>query len=217
MGVYHKIPRRVAKLSDKKMIQTRWIDVNKGDKANPDYRSRLVAKEFKEKGMGGADTFAATPPAEMLKVLISRCTTARDGGSHKMRERCIMTNGVKRAYFYAQVRSEIFIEIPPEDRTAEDDEQDNVAQLQLSMYGTREAAVAWQSKVKEVVHRLGFETCIANPCIFKHHAMNIEPMVHGDDLISIGDRNALNWFRRQLEQEFEIKTTIIGWKDSLEK
>ena len=28
-------------------ISTRWVDVNKGDDANPEYRSRLVAQEIK--------------------------------------------------------------------------------------------------------------------------------------------------------------------------
>ena len=41
-------------------IGTRWIDINKGDTANPNYRSRLVAKEFKVDNR--PELFAATPP-----------------------------------------------------------------------------------------------------------------------------------------------------------
>ncbi len=55
----------------------RWIDVNKGDEASPNYRSRLVAKEFKSAG-GVAeddDLFAGTPPLEALKLLISDAAT----------------------------------------------------------------------------------------------------------------------------------------------
>ena len=57
---------------------------------------------------------------------------------------------------------------------------------------------------------------MANPCIFNNHAMSIETMVHGDDFMSIGEKSALEWFRNKLEAEFEIKTTIIGWKDNME-
>ena len=27
-------------------ISTRWVDINKGDEANPEYRSRWVARDF---------------------------------------------------------------------------------------------------------------------------------------------------------------------------
>ena len=80
MRVYEKVPRWMAQRQNKKVIQTRWIDVNKGDDSNPDYRSRLLAKEFRDNCARGMETFAATPPAEMLKVLISRCATASRGG-----------------------------------------------------------------------------------------------------------------------------------------
>ena len=42
--VYDKIPRQQALRSKWKIIRTRWIDINKGDDANPVYRSRLVGK-----------------------------------------------------------------------------------------------------------------------------------------------------------------------------
>ena len=46
-------------------IGTRWIDVNKGDDDNPEYRSRLVAQEIKRDNR--EDLFAATPPLEAKK------------------------------------------------------------------------------------------------------------------------------------------------------
>ena len=42
MQVYTKVSRSLAR--GKKIIRTRWIDINKGDEANPDMRSRLVGK-----------------------------------------------------------------------------------------------------------------------------------------------------------------------------
>ena len=44
MGVWHKIPRRTEQARGWKIIKTRWIGINKGDDANPIYRSRLVGK-----------------------------------------------------------------------------------------------------------------------------------------------------------------------------
>ena len=212
MGVYHKVPRSQAAVSHNNVIQTRWINVNKGDNHQPDYRSILVAKEYRDKHVGEtAAMFAATPPTEILKVLISRGVTTDQGGVDRRKNRCIMSNDVKRAYFYAEVRSDIYIEIPPEDLTEEDENKYVVAKLRLSMYGTREAAAAWQANIREVVTKLGFETSLTNPCIYKHHARYIETMVHGDDFVSVADEDNLNWFKHKLAQEFDIKISMIGW------
>jgi hypothetical protein len=47
-GVYIKVPINTCmETTGKKPIAVRWVDINKGDEVNPDYRSRLVAKEIK--------------------------------------------------------------------------------------------------------------------------------------------------------------------------
>ena len=60
--VWVKIPRRVAK-SKGWEIQSRWIDVNKGDDDNPIYRSRMV-------GMSSSirQSMASSPPRQLLKL-----------------------------------------------------------------------------------------------------------------------------------------------------
>ena len=53
-------------VTGKAPIGIRCIDVNKGDVSNPEYRSRLVAKEIKR--AGADDIFAAMPPLEGKKA-----------------------------------------------------------------------------------------------------------------------------------------------------
>ena len=53
----------------------RWIDTNKGTKRKPNYRSRLVAPEFKQRGKARDGVFASMPPLEAKKVLM--VTTAQ--------------------------------------------------------------------------------------------------------------------------------------------
>ena len=73
MEEYHThgcIPKywlRSASESRDSPIGSRWVDVNKGDGDNPEYRSRLVAKDITHVGDGGEDLFAATPPLEAKK------------------------------------------------------------------------------------------------------------------------------------------------------
>ena len=65
--------RNVGKQLGKGPLGTRWVDINKGDEDRPEYRSRLVAKELKTDKR--EDLFAATPPLEALKLLISMAMT----------------------------------------------------------------------------------------------------------------------------------------------
>ena len=80
MGVYEKVPRHMAKGC--KIISTRWVDTNKGDKVNVDIRSRLVGREINKDSR--IDLFAATPPLEMLKVLISQCAQRQKGKENEV-------------------------------------------------------------------------------------------------------------------------------------
>ena len=42
--VWTKMPRKEAQRRGIKVVDVRWVDINKGDLNNPIYRSRLVAK-----------------------------------------------------------------------------------------------------------------------------------------------------------------------------
>ena len=54
-------------------ITVKWVDVNKGDDDEPNYRSRLVAREIKRRGE--ESIFAPTPPLEALRVILSLLAT----------------------------------------------------------------------------------------------------------------------------------------------
>ena len=46
-NLYTNVPRSNAKSLGKKVITVRWIDINKGDTVDTNYRSRLEAREIK--------------------------------------------------------------------------------------------------------------------------------------------------------------------------
>ena len=72
-SVWRKITRSEAKRQGCKVIGTRWVDIDKGDEKKPDYRSRLVAKEFNN-GQGEG-LYASTPPLEALRWILSHAAT----------------------------------------------------------------------------------------------------------------------------------------------
>ena len=86
------------KVTGKKPIQVRWVDVDKGFGV---YRSRLVAKDFRPKNRidDREGLYAATPPLEVVKFLIMQAAT-------KCRQevvRKVMLIDISKAHLYAPI------------------------------------------------------------------------------------------------------------------
>ena len=177
LGVYKK----VRKESHMKVITTKWVDTNKGDEKDPNYRARWVGRELALSKR--TDLFAATPPLESLRMLLS-IVAGRQSQKHQKDNFILMTNDVKRAYFYAPATRPIYIKIPEEDREPGDEE--NVGMLRLSLYGTRDAAMNWAKTYTFHLKGLGFIVGSSNPCNFYHPQRDVACTVHGDDYTSAG-------------------------------
>ena len=63
------------------------------------------------------------------------CDLARGRSAPKKSVRKLLFVDVKRAYFYAPSTRSVYVELPPEDAT-----EGMVGKLNVSMYGTRDAA-----------------------------------------------------------------------------
>jgi len=148
--VYTKRPRAEAiKRTGRPPIGVRWVDVNKGDDEEPNYRSRLVAKHFKRKG--DDSIFAPTPPLEVLRAILMLAATPNIWASlwamsstdeHRLQ---ISFVDISRAYFHARVEdaNPLYVELPPED---EDYGKDLCGRLNVHMYGIRPAADGWHTE-----------------------------------------------------------------------
>ena len=165
-------------------------------------RSRLVGKEFNDGREDGI--FAATPPLEALKLIISDAATGGPG------EKSIMINDVARAFLEAPMRRMVCVEIPEEDRTPEDDRMANVALLNMSLYGTRDAASNFQEEVGKFMRANGFIRGKYNASTYYHPEKDIKDLVHGDHFVSSGRGKDLLWLKGKLQGRFEIKTKVIG-------
>ena len=104
-----------------------------------------------------------------------------------------MINYVARAFFEAPAHREICVELPAESRTAEDDQEDNVAILIKSFYGTMDAAQNFQKEVRKLMTGIGFEAGGYNACTYFHRQRNLVSMVHGDDFATTGRKTPSGW------------------------
>ena len=107
LGVYEKVPREHQVASGEKIIGVRWADVNREDALDVHFRSRLVGREF----IVGRDDalYASTPPLEGL--IVSYAATRSTTGGRRM----IMIIDIRRAYLYAKIQRDVYIELPKEE------------------------------------------------------------------------------------------------------
>ena len=81
--------------------------------------------------------YAAAPPLEALKLIVSQASGNRSNGIH------IMLSDVKRAYFNALARRELYVELQRAD-LGYIEGQCIVGRLRLALYGTRDAVLLRQ-------------------------------------------------------------------------
>jgi hypothetical protein len=195
--VYEKVPLSECwEKTGKYPIGTRCVDINKGDRENPEYRSRLVAQEINT-GKGD-NIFAATPPLEALKMLIS-IVTSEKGVIEGERVKLDVID-VRRAYFHAKARRAVNVRLPAEDAT-----QGMCGILKKAMYGTRDAAYTWECERVEFMKDAGFMQGRASPCVFYHSEKNVRVVVHGHDFAAAGLGRKLDWFRKMIQKKFDAK------------
>ena len=117
LQVYHGDLVSYLDKSGLKAIGTRWVYTNKGDVANPFIRARLVAQGTKRviylTPEDASSTFAATPPLEGLKVMLSRCMAGKRRTLAE--EKVLGFYHISRAHFHSLARRTIVIKMPRED------------------------------------------------------------------------------------------------------
>ena len=209
MNVYTNVQRKEAQERGHKIISTRWLDVNKGDQAKPDYHSRLVGREINTHAR--LDLFAATPPLESLRVICSLCAS----NQRRRDPFVILSVDVKRAYFCAKSTRPVYTEIPIDDYEPGDEHK--VGKLNLSLYGTRDAAPNWCREYYGFLEGIEFVKGKASPCNFVHAARELFLSVHGGGFTIIGPRNQVEWFKAKFQGKYEVKTTTLGMAEDLQK
>ena len=155
------------RVTGKPPISVLWVDVNKGDNANPNIRSRLVARQIRQAGEDAI--FAPAPPLEALRSILSMATTDFTGRPQHVRdptsERRTHASAVdiSRAYFNASTEDAdpTYVMFPPE----HPDHATMCGFLKKHMYGTRAAADGrQQEEYGGFMRSIGFRQGLAHVC-----------------------------------------------------
>ena len=200
MKLYTNVPIvECVKTLGERPIVVRWIDINKGDKTNPNYRLRLVAEEINTYKRD--DLFTGTPPLEALKILLSITASNKKG-------EVVMVNDVSRAFFHAKARRDVYVQIADEDEQPGDEHM--CGELNYSRHGTRDVAQNWANEYAEMLVSIGFVQGSASPCVFYHKERQIRTFVHRDDYVSTAMPKQLEWLKGELERKYKINIQWLG-------
>ena len=177
-------------LPSDKVITTRWVIVNKGEDAKPLVRARLVAREIKGRDGSSADTFAATPPLDALRMMVSIAASNRDY--------CMDFIDIKKAHLNGKITRRVILQLPAEMGYKK-------VLLLNNFYGTRDAAKSWESCVRVTMEGIGFVAGRSCPCTFFHPERVLRTIVHGDDFVAVGKYSDCCWLRQHLKNAWELK------------
>ena len=190
---------RGSEVRGRKPIQTRWVDVNKGDFKSPDVRSRLVAKDFAARR---DDSFyAVTPPLEALRLLLSDMTSRGEHASEPIK---LMVLDAKKAHLHATAERELYVSLPAE-------AGGGCARLLRSLYGARDAPALWGAYASAQLQALGFRRGRANACVYVRVKRGLRCLVHGDDFVVTGEGKQLEWLHGALARTILLKKVgVLG-------
>lgn len=82
--------------------------------------------------------------------------------------------------------------------------------LQKAMYGTRDAAMAWQEEYERAMCDEGMRTGSASPCHFCDDARGMRIVVHGDDFLGLARRKDADRLVDRMGARYSIEVQRIG-------
>ena len=163
---------------------------------NPEIRCRLVARDFRGFDKDREHLFAASPPWELKRLLMSHAANRFNGKARKM-----LLIDVKKAHLNSECTEDVFIELLEEVGAP----QDKVGKLRRWLYGFRPAAAAWEAHYANKLGEVGCRRGLATPVSFYHKEKDVDLVVHGDDFTFTGDDVSLRWVEEIMSQWYEVK------------
>ena len=119
-----------------------------------------------------------------------------------------MACDVSRAYFYAAGVRPVYAKIVNEHY--EPGGEDRCGRLNVSMYGTRDAALNWHQHCKGHLKIIGFAQGRSCPRIFYHAGSNIRVFIRGGDYVASGADASVKWMTKEMKARYECKEHIFG-------
>lgn len=185
--------------SGRQAIKSKWVFNIKLDKEGniARYKSRLVAKGCSQRfGIDYTETFSPVVRYSSLRVLFA-LSVENNLHLHQM--------DVASAYLNGTLNEEVYM-LQPE-MFEEKNNPRKVCKLKKALYGLKQAGREWNSKLDQVLKRIGFKPCNSDTCVYimnSSKSINIIAVYVDDILLACSDYTNLNKFKQQISDQFEI-------------
>ncbi|MBW0501411.1 hypothetical protein O181_041126 [Austropuccinia psidii MF-1] len=192
---------------DYKLVGTTWILRIKTNHQNEavEFKARLCTQGFSQtQGSNYSKTFAPTGRLNSLRSLI-----AFDCKNNL----CFHQINIKIVFLNANLSAVVYLAIP---QGMNSDQRQKCLRLNKAIYGLKKAPLAWYTRLKQWLLKIGFRVSILDPCFFfKCSEIPIWIYTHVDD-IAIFSKD-VSAFKNKIRSEFEIKDIgpadlILGMK-----
>jgi hypothetical protein len=189
------------------VVTCKWVfDVKYGSDGRIErFKARLVARGFSQKeGLDFEETFSHVVRLESLRILFA--IAAIYGLIAHLLD---ATN----AFVGSKLDRQIYMEVPkglPKDLQPESSDQ--VCKLLQSLYGLRQSANLWNSKVQQFVSSIGFKASTADPSVFVNDRGLIIALYVDDILIFGKDSRNIGPTKRRLMEWHPMKDSGLATK-----
>lgn len=179
---------------DKKCVNSRWVLKVKynADGSIERYKARLVAQGFTQRsGIDYNETFAPVVKFNSIRLIIA-IAVARNLPIHQF--------DIKTAFLRGDLEEQIYMKFPTGfERNDQDTGEDLICLLKKSIYGLKQSARCWYSKVDSFLLSKGYKRLESD------HSVYMKPdsilAIYVDDIIVVGN----DTIKTDLSREYEIQ------------
>jgi hypothetical protein len=206
-----KIPREEVRRKGRRPIPQKWVYKLKDEQdLTKRFKSRTVTKGFLQiPGVDFTESFSPVATDTTIRLAIGLTLYYQEERGWV----CELVD-IEAAFLNADQETELFVEWPKGivelGVITEDDRIKFCIQLGKSQYGNVDAALRWtKTFAKDLIEKLGFTQSKVDPCLFYRRDANgnihILIVVYVDDVMIIGAKHDVEWFKTELRKINNIK------------
>lgn len=181
------------------IVQCKWVFKRKNESDNSvRYRARLVAKGFSQKpGIDYDETFSPVVRHSTLRLLLALSVNLDLEITHL---------DVTTAFLNGILEEDVYMNLPEGFDTSNC--KNKVLKLRKAIYGLKQSARAWNTRVNDCLKELNYRKSKLEPCVYVKSSggcLTIVTVYVDDFFIFSNDKVETDVLKRELGQRFRLK------------
>ncbi len=177
-------------------VGSRWVFAYKMDALGSitSYKARLVAQGFNQRaGIDYDETYAPVARMNSTRLFLAYITAKK---FH------VIQADVKTAYLNGQMEQEVYMRIPK----GVENPKGMVYRVKKSLYGLKQSARAWNTRIDSQLKEMGFNPLGCEPCVYTRKSDGAIIILYVDDLgIAAASQEATDEIYQKLTGEFKCE------------